>query len=71
MSLPALAAALLLSAPLGVFAARGPLAGTPQGARIVAIVGGEVITSGDVDNRARLFAVSSGLPPNPEVLDRL
>jgi peptidyl-prolyl cis-trans isomerase SurA len=35
------------------------------------VVNGSVITSEDVDNRARLFAVSSNLPQAPEVLDRL
>ncbi len=35
------------------------------------MVNGSVITNRDVDNRARLFAVSSGLPQQPEVLARL
>lgn len=39
--------------------------------RILAVVNGEAITSEDVDNRRRLFALSSGLPMTPEVLDRL
>ncbi len=43
----------------------------PQTVRIVAVVNGDVVTNEDVDNRARLFAVSSGLPPNQDVLDRL
>ena len=38
---------------------------------IVAVVNGEVITRGDVDNRRRLFALSTGLPVTNEVLDRL
>lgn len=38
---------------------------------IVAVVNGDVISRGDVDNRRRLFALSAGLPPNPEVLARL
>ncbi len=38
---------------------------------IVAIVNGDVISKGDVDNRRRLFALSSGLPISNEVLDRL
>jgi peptidyl-prolyl cis-trans isomerase SurA len=41
------------------------------GTRIVAVVNGDVITTGDVDNRARLFALSTGLPTTNEVLDRL
>ncbi len=46
--------------------------GTPlPGMRIVAVVNGDVITSGDVENRARLFALSSGLGTTQEVLDRL
>ena len=38
---------------------------------IIAVVNGDVITTGDVDNRARLFAVSTGLPPSADVLARL
>jgi peptidyl-prolyl cis-trans isomerase SurA len=40
-------------------------------ATIVAIVNGDVISRGDVDNRRRLFALSTGLPVSNEVLDRL
>jgi peptidyl-prolyl cis-trans isomerase SurA len=67
------ALALLAAAP--PLAAAAPTARvTPAAARpvrIVAVVNGAVITSEDVDNRARLFAVSSGLPQQPEVLERL
>jgi peptidyl-prolyl cis-trans isomerase SurA len=42
-----------------------------QGAAIAAIVNGDVITNGDVDNRARLFALSTGLPVTQDVLERL
>ncbi len=38
---------------------------------IAAVVNGDVITRADVDNRARLFALSSGLPISPDTLDRL
>ncbi|HUC19789.1 MAG TPA: peptidylprolyl isomerase [Acetobacteraceae bacterium] len=38
---------------------------------IAAVVNGDVITRADVDNRARLFALSSGLPMSPDMLDRL
>ena len=49
-----------------------PVIGTPlPGMRIVAVVSGDVITSGDVENRARLFALSTGLPTTPDVIDRL
>ena len=40
-------------------------------AAIVAVVNGDVISKGDVDNRRRLFALSTGMPASPEVLDRL
>jgi hypothetical protein len=40
-------------------------------AQIVAIVNGDVISRGDVDNRRRLFALSTGLPSSQDVLDRL
>ncbi len=39
--------------------------------RIVAVVNGDVISNADVDARARLFALSTGLPMSPDVLDRL
>lgn len=39
--------------------------------QIVAVVNGDAITSGDVGNRGRLFALSTGLPVTPEVLARL
>jgi peptidyl-prolyl cis-trans isomerase SurA len=48
----------------------GPAAASP-GERIVAVVNGDVVSQADVDARARLFALSSGLPPNPDVLVRL
>jgi len=53
-------------------AAGTPMIGTPlPGMRIIAVVNGDVITSGDVENRARLFALSTGLPSTGEVIDRL
>jgi peptidyl-prolyl cis-trans isomerase SurA len=39
--------------------------------RIIAVVNGDIITTGDVINRGRLFALSTGLPITPEVLERL
>ncbi len=39
--------------------------------KIIAVVNGDVVTSGDVSNRGRLFALSTGLPVTPEVLERL
>ena len=39
--------------------------------RIIAVVNGDVITTGDVANRGRLFALSTGQPVTPEVLERL
>ncbi len=39
--------------------------------QIVAVVNGDVITNGDVTNRGKLFALSTGLPVTPEVLARL
>ncbi len=56
-------------------AGRRPIAAGPaspsSGEKILAVVNGDVITSGDVANRGRLFALSTGLPVTPEVLDRL
>jgi peptidyl-prolyl cis-trans isomerase SurA len=42
-----------------------------EGSRIVAIVNGDVISKTDVDNRRRLFALSTGMSASPDVLDRL
>lgn len=71
-------AALLLLAPLVLPASaapsRPPAAGqSVPGAtmRIVAVVNGDVITNRDVDNRARLFALSANLPLSPDTLNRL
>ncbi len=41
------------------------------GEHIVAVVNGDVVSQADVDARARLFALSTGLPLDPEVLARL
>jgi peptidyl-prolyl cis-trans isomerase SurA len=54
--------------PAPTKAADVPLIGA---SRIAATVNGDVITEADIDNRARLFAVSSGMPMSPEVTDRL
>src|ERR1700739_2981853 len=64
--------AALLAAPGGALppTTRPPPAAT-ETTRIVAVVNGDVISNADVDNRARLFAVSTGLPLNQDVIDRL
>ncbi|MEA2730073.1 MAG: peptidyl-prolyl cis-trans isomerase SurA [Acetobacteraceae bacterium] len=41
------------------------------GSRIAAVVNGDVISDADIANRARLFAISTGLPLSPEVIERL
>ncbi len=51
-------------------AAQSPEAGQSQDA-IVAVVNGAIITRRDVDNRSRLFALSTGLPVNDEVQGHL
>jgi peptidyl-prolyl cis-trans isomerase SurA len=59
---------------LAVAAAAAPAAIRPaaaQVASIAAVVNGEVITSDDVESRARLLALSSGLPPTQDALDHL
>jgi peptidyl-prolyl cis-trans isomerase SurA len=43
----------------------------PGDNRIVAVVNGEVVSRADVVNRARLFALNTGLNLPPEMLDRL
>lgn len=78
--LSAVGAGLLVSSgvPGGSAAAQGrrPLAAAvapePAGSeKIMAVVNGDAITSGDVTARGRLFALSTGLPVTPEVLERL
>jgi peptidyl-prolyl cis-trans isomerase SurA len=50
-----------------------PPGAAPQAdsARIVAVVNGDVVSGGDLENRRRLFALSTGLPLSQDVLDRL
>lgn len=74
--LSAAGAALVTSAVPSLAQGRRPLAAAvaPEQAgseRIMAVVNGDAITSGDVTARGRLFALSTGLPVTPEVLDRL
>ncbi len=59
---------LLFTQPAAAFAASAPAA---QAMHIVAVVNGDVITNADVDNRTRLFALSTGMPMTQDVLDRL
>jgi peptidyl-prolyl cis-trans isomerase SurA len=63
--------ALLLAQPVAMAAVTAPPAPTAQAMRIVAVVNGDVISNADVDNRTRLFALSTGLPMTQDVLDRL
>ena len=70
--LSALTAIGLLAAPVAGHAASAEMpAPAGENAEIVAVVNGDVISRGDVDNRRRLFALSTGLPMSAEVLDRL
>ncbi len=51
-----------------------PVFGAPARAQtesIAAVVNGVAISRADVDNRVRLFALSSGIPMSPDALDRL
>jgi peptidyl-prolyl cis-trans isomerase SurA len=49
-----------------------PARGGPRDSMaIVAVVNGDVISQGDVENRRRLFALSTGMPATADVLDRL
>lgn len=62
---------LLLLGPLLLAGVAAPHAGHAQMVSIVAIVDGDVISETDVENRAKLFALSTGLHMSPEVLNRL
>jgi peptidyl-prolyl cis-trans isomerase SurA len=69
-----LLAAFFMAAPL--YAQTTPAGGAatlpaPDSASIAAVINGQVITNQDVLDRARLFAVSTGLPPAPDLLNRL
>jgi peptidyl-prolyl cis-trans isomerase SurA len=75
------ALALLLSLPAAGFAAQAPKSAAPAaapaeqpltgGSKIAAVVNGDVISEADINNRAKLFAISTGLPLSQEVIDRL
>ncbi len=87
LSWPGLVLASALACPAGLVLGdaayaqpRPPMAGPAKplpersgtdAATIVALVNGQVITLGDVDNRRRLFALSTGMGMSPEVLSRL
>ena len=62
---------VLAAATPATFAAPQVTPSPGQATRIVAVVNGDVISNDDVDNRARLFAISTGLPIKAEVIDRL
>ncbi len=68
---------LLLAGPApaqpraGLAARAATPAPASTGEKIVAVVNGDIITTGDVVARGRMFALSTGLPITPEVLDRL
>ena len=72
----AVARAAVPAAPHGV-ARPGPRHGAPAppgvvaATQIVAVVNGDVITNTDVENRARLFAMSTGLTLTQDVVQRL
>jgi peptidyl-prolyl cis-trans isomerase SurA len=56
---------------LALAAAPAPPSPAVQATRIIAVVNGDVVSNADVENRARLFALSTGLPVTPDVLSRL
>ena len=70
-----LAAMLALAIPAALAAGQPrielPARNPADAAAIVAVVNGDVISRADVDNRRRLFALSTGLPVTQEVLERL
>ncbi len=74
-SFRALTLATALAAPIaGAALAVLPLLPTQAAAqtnRIVSIVNGDIITESEVTNRARLFAINSGMGPSADVVARL
>jgi peptidyl-prolyl cis-trans isomerase SurA len=76
LSLPTAFAAETPAKPISPSAAlrtQTPPAEQPltDASRIAAVVNGDVISEADIGNRARLFAISTGLPLSPEVIERL
>ncbi|WP_233553436.1 peptidylprolyl isomerase [Teichococcus wenyumeiae] len=65
--------ALLLAGPAVLAPMAWPEAGqaVAQTNRIIAVVNGDVVTANEITNRARLFALNSGMGANSEVLARL
>jgi peptidyl-prolyl cis-trans isomerase SurA len=63
--------ALFIAPPVATVAVTPAPSPATQAMRIVAVVNGDVISNADVDNRTRLFALSTGLPMTQDVLDRL
>jgi peptidyl-prolyl cis-trans isomerase SurA len=61
------------SVPPATIRAQAPPGEQPlaDASRIAAVVNGDVVSEADIGNRARLFAISTGLPLSPEVIDRL
>jgi peptidyl-prolyl cis-trans isomerase SurA len=57
-------------APATAVPAGRPGAAVPK-ADIVAVVNNDIISNDDIGNRTRLFAMSTGMPITPEILDRL
>lgn len=68
VALPSLAVA---APPLAHGAKPASAPGVTGSVSIVAVVNGDVISNVDVDDRAKLFALSTGQPLTPEVLERL
>jgi len=63
--LSVLTGALLCAAVIAPHFARA------QDASIVVVVNGQLITNNDVENRARLLALSTGMPLTPDILTRM
>jgi peptidyl-prolyl cis-trans isomerase SurA len=65
-------AALLLGTLIGAPAlAQTAAAPSLEGSAVAAVVNGQIITTGDVEGRAKLLALSIGLQPTPDVIGRL
>jgi peptidyl-prolyl cis-trans isomerase SurA len=78
----AVAITVLSAVPVAGFAAETPAPAKAKAApaaaaalidssRIAAVVNGDVISEADIGNRARLFAISTGLPLSQDVIERL
>ncbi|GBR46857.1 peptidylprolyl isomerase [Gluconobacter roseus] len=68
---PAMAAPHHKAAPKTETTKQAAAPAKPPEDQILAVINGQVLTQRDVDNRAKLFVLSTGLPISPEIMNRM